>query len=153
MYCEVCCCLHILSVVNVLVMGRVLGQSLMFISTMSILLYSKVCPLYNGSALLLFTCKLHCLQTFEHTSAILAIKAQVFVMFHTNLLGCLRYREKHVKDVCCCLQTCNSVVYVVVMGLVLGQSLMVISTTGSLLYAKVSPLYYVLWECIFVVYT
>ena len=65
-------------------------------------------------------------------------------MFHTHLLGCLRYREKHVKDVCCCLQTCNSVVYVVVMGLVLGQSLMVISTTGSLLYAKVSPLYNVL---------
>ena len=48
------------------------------------------------------------------------------------------------KDVCCCLQTCISVVYVVVMGLVLGQSLMVISTTGILLYAKVSPLYNVL---------
>ena len=59
--------------------------------------------------------------------------------FHTHLLGCLRYREKHVKDVCCCLQTCNSVVCVVVMVLVLGQSLMVISTTGILLYAKVSP--------------
>ena len=42
--------------------------------------------------------------------------------------------------------------YVVVMGLVLGQSLMVISTTGILLYAKVSPLYNVLWECIVVVY-
>ena len=38
MYCEVCYCLHIHSVVNVLVMGRVLGQSLMFISTMGILL-------------------------------------------------------------------------------------------------------------------
>ena len=47
----------------------------------------------------------------------------------------------------------NSVVYVVVMGLVLGQSLMVISTTGIMLYAKVSPLYNVLWECIVVVYT
>ena len=46
----------------------------------------------------------------------------------------------------------NSVVYVVVMGLVLGQSLMVISTTNILLYAKVSPLYNVLWECIVVVY-
>ena len=33
-----------------------------------------------------------------------------------------------------------------VMGLVLGQRLMVISTTGILLYAKVSPLYNVLWE-------
>ena len=47
MYCEVCCCLHILSVVNVLVMGLVLGQSLMFISTKGILLYAKVSSLYN----------------------------------------------------------------------------------------------------------
>ena len=72
--------------------------------------------------------------------------------FHsdTYLLRCLRYREKHVKDVCCCLQKCNSVVYAVVMGLI---SLMVISTTSILLYAEVSPLYNVLWECIVVVYT
>ena len=55
--------------------------------------------------------------------------------------------------VCCCLQTCNSVANVLVMGLVLGQSLMVISITGILLYAKVSPLYNVLWESIVVVYT
>ena len=40
---------------------------------------------------------------------------------------------REVKDVCCCLQTCNSVVYVVVKGLVLGQSLMVISTMSILL--------------------
>ena len=73
-------------------------------------------------------------------------------IFHF-LVSFLVLLEKHVKDVCCCLQTCNSVVYVVVMGLVLGQSLMLISTTGSLLYAKVSPLYNVLWECIVVVYT
>ena len=35
--------------------------------------------------------------------------------FHrdTYLLRCFRYREKHVKDVCCCLQKYNSVVYVV----------------------------------------
>ena len=39
------------------------------------------------------------------------------------------------------------------MGLVLAQSLMAISTIGMLLYAKVSPLYNVLWECIVVVYT
>ena len=32
MYCEVCCCLHTHSVVNILVMVRVIGQSLMFIS-------------------------------------------------------------------------------------------------------------------------
>ena len=30
--------------------------------------------------------------------------------------------------VCCCLQICNSVVNMVVMGLILGQNLMVIST-------------------------
>ena len=44
MYCEICCCLHILSVVNVLVKGLVLGQRLMLIG---ILLYAKACPLYN----------------------------------------------------------------------------------------------------------
>ena len=53
-------------------------------------------------------------------------------------------REKHVKDLSCCLQTCNSVVYVLLMGLVLWKSLMVISTMGILLYAKVSPFYNVL---------
>ena len=75
MYCEVFCCLHIHSVVNVLVMGLVFGKSLIFISITGILLYPKVCPLYNGSALLLFIHKLHCLQKFEHMSALLAIKA------------------------------------------------------------------------------
>ena len=77
LYHEVCCCLHIHSVLNVLVMGLVLGQSLMFISTMGILLYKKYLPfiMYYGSALLLFTHKLHCLQTFEHISALWAIKA------------------------------------------------------------------------------
>ena len=74
----------------------------------------------------------------------------VFEVSYTYLLGCLGYQEKHVKDACCCLQTYNSVVYIVVMGLVLGQSFMVISTTGI---AKVSPLYSVVWECIVVVYT
>ena len=40
------------------------------------------------------------------------------------------------------------------MGLVLGQSLMIISTTGILLYySKVSPLYNVLCERIVIVYT
>ena len=73
--CEACCCLHIYSVVNMLVMGLVLGQSLKFISTTSILLYPKVCPFYNGNALMFFTCKLH----------------------NTYLLGCLRYGEKTCK--------------------------------------------------------
>ena len=40
-----------------------------------------------------------------------------------------------------------------VMRLLLGQNLMVISTMDILLYAKVSLLYNVLWECIVVVYT
>ena len=53
--------------------------------------------------------------------------------------------------VCCCLQTCNSVVNALVVELVLGQSLIVISTMGILLYAKVFPLYNVLLECIVVV--
>ena len=55
-------------------------------------------------------------------------------------------------EVCCCLHI-HSVLNVLVMGLVLGQSLMFISTMGILLYAKVSSLYNVLWECIVVVYT
>ena len=42
MYSEICCCLHILSVVNMLVMGLVLGQRLMLISSTGILLYVKV---------------------------------------------------------------------------------------------------------------
>ena len=46
--------------------------------------------------------------------------------------------------VCCCLQTCNSVVYMLVMGLVVGPSLMVVSIMGILLYAKVSLLFNVL---------
>ena len=54
-------------------------------------------------------------------------------------------------EVCCCLHI-YSALNVLVMGLVLGQSLMFISTTGILLYAKVSPFYNVLWECIVVVY-
>ena len=49
--------------------------------------------------------------------------------------------------VCRCLQTCNSVVNIAVMGLVLGQSLIVISSPGVLLYAKVSVLYNVLRGC------
>ena len=71
MYCETSCCLHIHSVVNMLVMGLVLGQSLMFISTTDIPLYPKLCPLYNvlWESILLFIRKLHCLQTFEHMSA------------------------------------------------------------------------------------
>ena len=55
--------------------------------------------------------------------------------------------------VCYCLQTFNLDVNIAVMRLLPGQSLMVISTTGSiLLYAKVRPLYNVLWKYIIVVY-
>ena len=54
----------------VVVMGLVLGQSLMVISTMGILLYAKVSPLYNVlCALLLFTRKVHCLQILWQVNA------------------------------------------------------------------------------------
>ena len=59
-------------------MELVLGQSLMVISTTGILLLcEKYFPfiMYYGSALLLFIRKIHCLQAFEHMSALLAIKA------------------------------------------------------------------------------
>ena len=71
------------------------------------------------------------------------------VLINRCILLCLpiiMYREV------CCLHKC-SVVNVLVMGLVLGQSLMFISTMGILLYPKACPLYNVLWECIVVVYT
>ena len=45
--------------------------------------------------------------------------------------------EKHGKDtvgMCCCLQACNSVLNMLIIGLALRQSLMVVSTTGILLY-------------------
>ena len=38
--------------------------------------------------------------------------------------------------VCCCLQICNSVVNMVVKGLVLGQSLRVVSIMGICYYAN-----------------
>ena len=37
---------------------------------------------------------------------------------------------------CCCLQTCKSVVNMLIMGLALRQSLMIVPTTGILLYGK-----------------
>ena len=48
---------------------------------------------------------------------------------------------------CCCLKICNCIINVVVMGLVLGQSFMVISGTGVLLCKGIS-LFNVLWECL-----
>ena len=57
----------------------------------------------------------------------------LFVKFQTHTLGCLRYREKHGKDILiscgcfCCLQTCNSIFKMLIMGLGLRQNLMVIS--------------------------
>ena len=69
----VCCCLKTCnSVVNILVMGLVLGPSLKIIY----ICYIKKSPLYNvlWGALFLFTRKVHCLQTFEHMSAHWAMK-------------------------------------------------------------------------------
>ena len=45
--------------------------------------------MYYGSALLLFTRKLHCLKVFEHMSANWAIG--VCEVSYTYLPGCLRY--------------------------------------------------------------
>ena len=77
-------------------------------------------------------------------------KPRSFIYISTTVFDILR---ETAVGVCCCLQTCNSVVNILVMGSVLGQSLMIIFSKGNLLYAKVSPLYNVLWECIVVVYT
>ena len=84
----VCYCLQTCnSVVHVLVMGLVLGASLMVISITEILYMQKYVHfvMYNGSVLLLFTRKLHCLQICKHTSAHWAIKVYVFVKFHTHI--------------------------------------------------------------------
>ena len=63
--------------VYVVMMGLVLGQSLMVISTTGIMFMQKSLPfiMYYGSAFLLFTRKVHCLQTLEHMNALRAIKA------------------------------------------------------------------------------
>ena len=55
--------------------GLVLGQSLMVISTMGIMLYAKVSPfiMYYGSALLLFTHKIHCLKHFGRSLHIVSL--------------------------------------------------------------------------------
>ena len=61
-------------------MGLVLGQSLT-----GILLYAKVSPLimYYGSALLLFTRKVHCLQTFWQVTAHRVIGPYLGTKFQT----------------------------------------------------------------------
>ena len=82
--------------------------------------FPVICKMYYGSDLLLCKCKVHCLKTFEPMGAHWAIKVYVFVKFQT-------------VDVCCGLKTFNSVVSMLVMGLVLGPSLTVISITGILL--------------------
>ena len=70
---------------------------------------------------------------------------------------CLFYRPTSspvsVFDNLCTTLQILSVVNVLVMGLVLGQRLMLISRMRILLYAKVGPLYNVLWEFIVFVYT
>ena len=82
----------------VLVMGLVLGQSLMDIPTMGILLYAKYLPfiMYYGSALLLFTRKVHCLQTFWQVIAHRVIGPYLGTKFHTwHLLRFLRYWDSN----------------------------------------------------------
>ena len=67
------------SVLNMVVMGLVLGQSLMVVPTECYPLMSRNIFHY---VLLLVTCKVNCLQTFEHISVHWAIKVYVFVKFH-----------------------------------------------------------------------
>ena len=52
-----------------------------------VIIMQKYLPfiMYYGSALLLFIHKVHCLQTFEHLSALLVTKTYVFVKFHTHI--------------------------------------------------------------------
>ena len=97
--------------------------------------------MYYGSALLLFTCKLHCLQIFEHMSANWTAKVEVFCevsyIISTRVFKVLRET--------CILISCGRVLLFTNMylscihvrdGVVLWQSI-----TGVLLYyAKVSPL-------------
>ena len=75
------------------------------------------CLMYYGSALL-FTPKVHCLQTHECTLG------QAFVKFHIHIYEILRetWKRHLISWVSCCLQTCNSVVHMLVMWLVLGPS-------------------------------
>ena len=69
------------------------------------------------------------------TSLLIAGVVLVPAIFHTSLPPCHPYINIHFMEMIFPL------VYVVVKGLALGQSLMVISTTGVLLYARViSPL-------------
>ena len=67
----------------------------------------------------------------------------------------LLFTNMQLRCICCSdgISTSNSVVNIPVMGLELGQSSIGISTMDILLYAKVSLLYNVLWDCIVVVYT
>ena len=87
------CCLQICnSVINMVVMGLVLGQS--FLSCY----YAKVSPLYYVlQGLLLFTQKINCLQTYKHMRAHWAVKIYIFVKFFyisTRVFEILRETRK-----------------------------------------------------------
>ena len=100
----------------VVVVGLVLGQSLMVISITGIMLYAKVSAIYNvlwECIVIVYTKSTLFTNIWTHECTFGYQSVGVCEVSYTYLLGCLRYREKHVKDVCCCLQTCNSVVYVV----------------------------------------
>ena len=60
--------------------------------------------------------------------------------------------DKNIKEqvylpeaVCCCLQTCNSCIVMYMMGLMLGQSLVVTGVIVIVLHVKTSP-YYNVWH-------
>ena len=108
---------------------------------------TKVSPLYNAlrECIVIYTQTTlfmniltgHC--TLGHRTVL--VYAQNFRPVTLMVFEILGFTLKNENDkifklavgACCRLQTCNSVVNMLVMGLVLGQSLMVISTTGILL--------------------
>ena len=62
--------------------------------------------MYYGSALLLFIRKLHYLQTFEHMSALLAIKAWILMKFHHKVL-CIIGMDEVLAHYACTLENSN----------------------------------------------
>ena len=92
-------------------MGLVLGQSLMVISTTDIMLYAKVSPLYNilwECIVVVYTKSTLFTNIRTHECTFGYQSVGVCEVSYTYLIGCLRYQDTYVKDVCCCLQTCNS---------------------------------------------
>ena len=140
----VCCCLQTCTNLEV-----VLGGSWIVIPTMSVIQFfcRSFNVLYYGVCWCLHV-KYIVYKIFEHMSGNKTVG--VCNISDTYLIRCLRYGEKHGKDVLiaaggfCCLRSCKSVINMLIMGLALRQSLMVLPTS----YNSILPLYNVLQECL-----